>query len=195
MFYVRAKLKMNFRHFLYLCLSNKILSQMNTLDLVLIIPIAIGFVFGLFKGLIKELTSLAAIVLGIYGAKLFAPSLSRFLINSFDFSEKVSLPIAYILLFISIGIVLLIIANMIDKVFSSMSLGGLNKLLGGLFGALKYALIISVLLNVFNALDSRFPILDAETKAKSFGYKPLMKLAPALWDEAKKNKTDKTEKS
>jgi len=34
---------------------------MNSLDLIIIIPIAAGFIFGLFKGLIKELTSLAAI--------------------------------------------------------------------------------------------------------------------------------------
>ena len=43
---------------------------MNTLDLVILIPIAVGFVFGLFKGLIKELTSLAAIFLGIYAANI-----------------------------------------------------------------------------------------------------------------------------
>ena len=41
---------------------------MNTIDFVILIPILIGFVFGLFKGFIKELASLAAIFLGIYGA-------------------------------------------------------------------------------------------------------------------------------
>jgi membrane protein required for colicin V production len=69
-----------------------------------------------------------------------------------------------------------------------MSLGGLNKFLGGLFGALKYALIVSVLLNVFDAMDSRFPLIKAKTKEESIGYKPLLKFAPKLWDETKKNK-------
>jgi len=159
---------------------------MNSLDLFLLIPIAMGFVFGLFKGLIKELTSLAAIVLGIYGAKLLAPAVSGFLITKFDFSSKTAIPLAYLLLFIAIGIALLLLARMLDKLFDSMSLGGLNKLLGGIFGGLKYALIISVLLNVFDALDSRFNILETETKDNSIAYHPLIKLGPTLWEGTKK---------
>jgi len=163
---------------------------MHTLDLLLLIPVTLGFVFGLFKGLIKELTSLAAIVLGIYGAKLFAPIVSGFLIHVLHFSNKTALPVAYLLLFIAIALGLLLIANMLDKISDSMSLGGLNKLLGGLFGGLKYALVVSVLLNVFDALDSRFPIIKAKTKAESIGYKPLLTFAPALWDETKKEKVN-----
>jgi len=162
---------------------------MNTLDLLLIIPITLGFVFGLFKGLVKELTSLAAIVLGIYGAKLFAPLISQFLIHTLHFSNKTAIPVAYLILFLAIALGLLLVANMLDKVFDSMSLGGLNKFLGGLFGALKYALIVSVLLNVFDALDSRFPIIKAKTKTESFAYKPVLKFAPELWAETKKEKT------
>jgi len=163
---------------------------MNTLDLLLLIPITLGFVFGLFKGLIKELTSLAAIVLGIYGAKLFAPAVSGFLVQSLHFSNKTAVPVAYLILFIIIALGLLLIANMLDKFFDSMSLGGVNKFLGGIFGALKYALIISILLNVFDALDSRFPIIKAKTKAESIGYKPILKLGPVLWEETKKNQAD-----
>ena len=167
---------------------------MHTLDLLLLIPVTLGFVFGLFKGLIKELTSLAAIVLGIYGAKLFAPPVSGFLIHTLHFSNKTAMPFAYLFLFILIAVLLLFLANMLDKVFDSMSLGGLNKFLGGLFGALKYALIVSILLNVFDALDSRFPIIKAKTKAESIGYKPLLKLAPALWEETKQNQANEENK-
>ncbi|MHB9142751.1 MAG: CvpA family protein [Paludibacter sp.] len=163
---------------------------MNSLDLILLIPIALGFVFGLFKGLIRELASLAAIVLGIYGAKLLTPMVSDFLTSKFDFSSKTSQPIAFLLIFLVIGIGLLFLAKILDKIFEAMYLGGLNKLLGGLFGGLKFALIVSVLLNVFNALDSRFSILSAETKENSIGYKPLMKLGPTLWDEVKQGKTE-----
>ncbi|MDP4239344.1 MAG: CvpA family protein [Bacteroidota bacterium] len=163
---------------------------MHTLDLALLVPITLGFVFGLFKGLIKELTSLAAILLGIYGAKLFAPFISNFLIHKLNFSVKTALPLAYFFLFVAIAFGLLLVAKMLDKIFDSMSLGGINKLLGGVFGALKYALIVSVLLNVFDALDSRFTIIKPKTKEESIGYKPLLKFGPTLWDEAKRNKQD-----
>jgi membrane protein required for colicin V production len=162
---------------------------MNTLDLILLVPIVLGFVFGLFKGLIKELASLAAIVLGIYGAKMLAPAMSTLLIQHFHFSTKTALPFAYLVLFAAIAIVLLLLAKTLDKIFDSIALSGLNKFLGGLFSALKYALIISVLLNVFDALDTKFTFIKPKTKMESIGYKPLLKFAPALWDEAKTIKT------
>ncbi len=169
---------------------------MNSLDLFLLIPIALGFIFGLFKGLVKELASLAAIVLGIYAAKFLAPTVSDLLVKSFDFSPKTALPLSYLFIFISIAVVLLVLSKMLDKVLDSISLGGFNKFLGGIFGALKYALIISVLLNVFDAVDSRFLIMKNETKENSIAYKPLMKLGPVLWDKAKEvNKEDEPQET
>lgn len=159
---------------------------MSNLDLIILIPIALGFVFGLFKGLIKELASLLAILLGIWGAKTFASSLSGFLIHSAGFSPKTALPFAYLILFASIAIILLIIAKTLDRFFESIKLGGLNKFLGGVFAALKYALIVSVLLNVFDAIDQRFPIIKPKSKTESFGYQPVKSLAPVLWEESKK---------
>ena len=155
---------------------------MNSLDLFILIPIIAGFTFGLFKGLVKELTSLAAVVLGIYGAKFFSPWLVNVLVKNFDFSVKTAQPTAYFLLFIVIVVGLLFLSRIVDKVFESMSLGGLNKFFGGLFGALKYALILSVLINVFNPT----------TKSASFAYKPVLELGPALWEEAKSYNTDKS---
>ena len=157
---------------------------MNTLDFCILIPIAIGFIFGIFKGLIKELTSLAAILLGIYGAKLLAPYASKILIHSFSIQSATAKPFAYIILFVLIAVAMLLLSKMLDKFFESMSLGGLNKMLGGFFGALKYALVISVLLNVFDAIDSRFSLINLKTKENSISYKPLLKLAPVLWEEA-----------
>jgi membrane protein required for colicin V production len=170
--------------FSYLCAIEYF--DMNKLDLILLIPIGLGFVFGLFKGLIKEITSLAAIVLGIYGAKLMAPYISELLVSAFHFSPKTALPVSYLVLFVIIVIGLLMVAKSLEKIFDSMSLGALNKFFGGVFGALKYALIVSILLIVFNAIDSRMAIVSPQVKAKSIVYKPLMSLAPTLWDEAKR---------
>ena len=167
-------------------------NSMNTLDFFILIPVVLGFILGLFKGLIKELISLAAIVLGIYGAKIFAPVVSGIFVKSFDMSPKTATPVAYLVLFITIIIGMLILANMLNKLFDSLALGGLNKFLGGIFGGLKFALVVSVLLNVFDALDSKFPIINPETKEASIGYKPFIKLGPTLWDEIKNNNTIET---
>ncbi|MEI6753018.1 MAG: CvpA family protein [Paludibacter sp.] len=158
---------------------------MTNLDLFILIPIVMGFIFGLFKGLIKEVASLAAIVLGIYGAKVFAPSVSSFFIQSLAFSPKTAVPFSWLFLFILIASILIFIAKTLDKFFDSIALGGLNKLLGGLFAAFKYALIVSVLLNVFDAIDSRFSLIKPKAKAESIGYQPILGLAPKLWEKSK----------
>lgn len=93
---------------IFLIFAFVIFLNMNKLDFILLIPIGIGFVFGLFKGFIKEITSLAAVLLGIYGAKLLAPYVAAFLVGTFRFSDKTALPMAYLVLFAGIAIGLLI---------------------------------------------------------------------------------------
>lgn len=172
---------------------------MNSIDLILFILIAIGFVIGLFKGLVRELASLAAIVLGIWGAKIFSVPVTNWLLSAFNLSPKIAVAIAYLVVFLAFVLVLLIVAHLIEKLFSAVALGGLNKFFGGLFGAFKYMLIISVLLNVFEAFDKRFSIVEKETKEDSIGYEPLLKLGPTLWDETMnkrwENKQNEEEKS
>ncbi len=163
---------------------------MNSLDLFILVPVAIGFVVGIFKGLIKELISLAAIVLGIYGAKFLSPWFAGILEKALSVSYKIAQPIAFLLLFIVIAVGMLLVAHLLDKLFNAISLDGLNKLMGGVFGALKYALIVSVLLNVFDVLHTKFGIVSNETVQNSVTYKPMLKLAPQLWEEAKKHKSD-----
>ena len=155
----------------------------------ILIPIAIGLVVGLFKGLIKELISLAAIVLGIYGAKFMSPWLAEILVSILKVSPKTAQPMAFLILFIAIVVVMLLLAKLLDKLFDAMSLGGLNRFFGGVFGALKYALIVSVLLNVFDVLHTKFGIINKDLVETSIVYKPVLKVAPLLWEEAKKHKT------
>ncbi len=164
---------------------------MNTIDIIILIPIAAGFVFGLFRGLIKELIGLAAIFIGIYGAKFLSPRFSGVLVNVFSFSEKTAQPVAYIILFIVIVVIMLIVAHLLDKLFDAVSLGGLNRFLGGLFGAIKFTLVVSVLINVFQALEEKFEIIDKENINNSLFYNPVMKVAPDLWKEIREHYHEK----
>jgi membrane protein required for colicin V production len=97
-----------------------------------------------------------------------------------------------VVVFIAIALFLMFLARSLDKLVENISLGGINKLLGGLFGALKYALIISLLINVFHVLDSKISIVNAETKTNSILYKPMLQLAPELWQEVKEIKIEET---
>ncbi len=165
---------------------------MNTLDILIVIPIFLGFVFGLTKGFIREILSIAVIFIGIYGSKLLSPIASSILTGVFSVSEQVAKPLSFVVVFIAIALGMMVLARSLDKLAEQISLGGLNKFFGGLFGALKYALIISLLINLFNAVDSKVGILNEETKKESIMYKPMMKLSPQLWDEVKKASNEKS---
>ena len=94
-------------------------------------------------------------------------------------------PVAYVVVFVAIIIGFILLSRFFEKILDGISLGGINKLLGGVFGGLKYALIISILLTVFDTLDHRFHFVKPETKSNSLFFKPVTSLAPTLWDQLK----------
>ncbi len=159
---------------------------MNTFDLFIFIPVALGLIFGLFKGFVKEVVSLLAIVLALFLAEMLNTSFAPVVAEWFDLSEKMATTVSYTLIFILTVTGAFFISRITDKVLRSISLGWLNSLAGGVFGALKYAIVVSVLMNVFDALDSKFSFADPQKKEDSIAYYPVMKLAPSLWKEAKK---------
>lgn len=167
---------------------------MNTFDLFIFIPIALGLIFGFFKGFIKEVISLIAVVAAIIVAEIFSKSISPTIADWFNLSEKAATTTSYVLIFILTIFFALLLSKIIDKGIRSVSLGWLNQLLGGVFGALKIAIIVSVCMNVFDALDSKFSFANPEKKEASVGYYPSLKLAPSLWKEAKKGYLENKDK-
>lgn len=159
---------------------------MNTFDLFIFIPIALGLIFGLFKGFVKEVVSLLAVVAAILLAELLSGKFAPVVGSWFSLSDKMATTVSYTLIFIISVLLAFLFSNITSKVLKSISLGWLNSLLGGIFGALKFAIVVSVLMNVFDALDSKFEFAKQEKKEASIGYYPILKLAPSLWQEAKK---------
>ena len=68
-----------------------------------------------------------------------------------------------------------------------LSLGLINSILGGIVSAIKYILIVSVVLVLIEALDNKFSFLSNDLKEQSTLYKPIKKVAPDLWKEFKKD--------
>jgi len=146
---------------------------MNTLDILLLIPLAYGLINGFIKGFFKEIASLLGIILGIYAARIWALNVSDWLSTWLDYSEKVLVPISYILIFLIVAIGLNVIAFMLEKLMKFASLGWINKLGGAAFGLLKFALILSILLSAFTMLNSHIKLVEKETLEESLFYTPV----------------------
>ncbi len=58
--------------------------SLNYIDIILLVPMAVGLVRGLFRGLIREVLSLAAIIVGILASYYYADDLSSYLRVTFS---------------------------------------------------------------------------------------------------------------
>jgi membrane protein required for colicin V production len=156
---------------------------MNALDLYLIIPVVVGFIIGLFRGLIKEIISLLVIVLGIYLSRMFSGVMAGLLVNTLDISAQAAQPVAFLLIFVIIAILLSLLAKLFHRIVNVLSLGLLNSLAGAFFGGLKMLLIISLFLNISEAIEEKVTIIEPEIRLDSYFYEPFLRFAPELWDE------------
>ncbi len=161
---------------------------MNYIDIILGLIILISALVGLKNGLITELASLAALVLGIWGAIKFSDVTTGLLINYFDLQSDYLNIISFIITFIVIVILVQIVASAVNKLFDAGTLGFVNKLGGMVFGVLRSVLFLSIVLIVFDKIDDEVNILSGKSKSGSRLYEPIRNVAPSffpfieLWD-------------
>ncbi len=153
---------------------------MNTLDIVLIVPIAFGLIQGFRHGLVKEVGSLVGIVVGIYLARYFSDDVAKILVQQFGWSFSICMTIAYALVFIAGAVGIQLIAYVLSKILDFIKVGWLNKTIGSVFGALKFVLILSVILNLFSMLNAFQPIVQKKAVENSALYKPIESIMPSI---------------
>lgn len=158
---------------------------MSWLDILILLPLLIGLVRGLMKGLIVELSSIVAIILGFMGAKYWSASFATWLMQQFNWSETACIVVAYALLFAGIALALNILARLLSKLFQKIQLGWLNRLLGGVFGVAKWGIVIVALVLCLHNLDKQFQFIQPELKDKSIVYTTLTPYAEKAWEEIK----------
>jgi membrane protein required for colicin V production len=158
---------------------------MSWLDIIILLPLLIGLIRGLMKGLIVEITSIVAIILGFLGAKWWSAAFAAWLMQQFAWSETACIVVAYAVLFAGIALALNIIARLLSKFFQKIALGWLNRLLGAVFGVAKWGIVIMALVLCLHNLDTQFHFLQEELKQESVVYNTLTPYAEQAWEEIK----------
>lgn len=162
---------------------------MNYIDIILLVLLILSGLGGFKNGLIAEVVSLAALVLGIWGAIEFSYITADFLTEKLNLNTEHLNIISFIVTFIVIVILVHIVGNTINKMVEAVTLGFVNKLAGMVFAVLKSALILSIILLIFDRIDEDVKILPEKAKAESRMYEPIKNFAPSLlpfinfWDD------------
>jgi membrane protein required for colicin V production len=149
---------------------------MNWLDIVLAIPMLWFLYRGFRNGLVIELASLAALILGIYVALHFSFYAEGWLTDNFEISDKYLYIISFALTFIIVALLVFLAGKIIHKLVGIIFLGFLNRLAGGLFGLLKAALVLSVILYFVNGFDPG--LIKIDVKENSVLYDPVESIVP-----------------
>tara|TARA_R110002051_G_scaffold95735_3_gene165763 strand:- start:9563 stop:10054 length:492 start_codon:yes stop_codon:yes gene_type:complete len=155
---------------------------MNFLDIILGLLLAWGLYKGFKNGLFLELASLIALVIGIYGAIHFSYITGDYLSKNMEWDEQYMKIASFIITFIIIVIIVHLLGKLLTKIADFAMLGIVNKIAGGIFGALKVAVILGALLIFFDGMDTRFNFINQETKEESKLYNPIKEIGAFVFD-------------
>ena len=119
---------------------------MNIFDLLILGFMAIGISVGLYRGFFKEFVGTVGLLVAAIVANLVSPY-ARPWLGDVITDELVASVVLWVATFLLMMFVMNRVAWLLGKVFSSLSMGWVNRLAGGLFGMLKYALIAALVIS------------------------------------------------
>jgi membrane protein required for colicin V production len=165
---------------------------MNTLDIIILIPLAYFAFKGFNKGFIITLAMLAGLMLGIYAAIHFSEYSLTFLKDTLDMHSNNIRLIAYLFTFVIVLVLVYLLGNFLTGIVKTTGLGILNRIAGLLLGIVKGLMIVSVLIVLFGKIDPKSYLIPEKLKHDSIFYKPVSsiseKVYPVLKDYSEKAK-------
>ncbi len=166
---------------------------MNTLDIIFVTVVVIGFAIGCYKGIIKQLTLGAGIVIGLLQAILFYQSLGGKFVEWTGWNLILCNLLAGILIFAIIVGVLRLIGSIIRWFFRLIMLGFADRLLGGLLCGTITILLFVGAVSLINKVDNKNALFGRTSQENSMLYKPMRKLSIAFIEGMKKEIHEKKE--
>jgi membrane protein required for colicin V production len=154
---------------------------MNWIDLIIVVLLILSVIRGFTDGFVKEVASLLALVLGIWGAIKFSTFTAAKLYDWFDMSGQYVGIVSFLVTFIIIVVIIHFVGTLADKMVDAISIGFLNRILGMVFGLIKSVLILSVFFTILNVLDVRHPFLPKTKIEESKFYMPISDIVPAIF--------------
>jgi len=115
--------------------------NLSAVDWILLAVLGLSFLLGVWRGLVKELLSLAGWVAAFYLAQMYAPQTAAWLPMEGS-SEMLRYAAGFVITFIAVLVATVLISWVMKKMVSAVGLGPLDRLLGGLFGVLRGVVLL-----------------------------------------------------
>lgn len=116
---------------------------MAVFDMVALGVVLVCIVISMMRGMIAELLGLITWIVALLVAKLFAVPFAAFALTAIQ-PESLAVAAAFVLLFVAAWLVQYLLRSLLTSAVSAVGLGSINRLFGGVFGALKGIIIITI---------------------------------------------------
>ena len=159
---------------------------MGILDIIIGLLLLYGLYKGIRNGLLVELASLIALIAGLYGAIHFSYIVGEYLSEKMEWNERYMNTISFLITFCIIVLVVNIAGKLLTKIADFAMLGLLNKIAGGIFGALKVAVILGALLIFFDRTNNQLGFIKQESIDESRLYMPVKEIGALVFSKVLK---------
>jgi len=117
---------------------------MNPFDILILVILGYSLVRGLFRGLVKEISSIIGVFGGFYAAYTYYTVLARYLSGLIHDASYLNI-LSFLIIFCCVLIVVSILGVIIKYLLNIAFLGWVDRIGGFVFGATKAVLIVCVL--------------------------------------------------
>lgn len=154
---------------------------MSGIDIILLCILALGAWKGWHSGLVRQGFALIGFFLGLWVACKLYTSLGCALAPHLGSFRGWAMFLAFMLTWIGVPLGLSILAELLTRFFQFIKLGLLNSLAGLCLGVLKYAFLLSCLLNVVDTVG----LVNDSSRQGSILYSPLKAPAAIVFRQCK----------
>ena len=124
------------------------MSNLNTVDFVLIVLFALGGIQGAFKGFIEELGQKFGFVFGFISSVLFTKPASQLVLKQVDMPLWMACGVSYILLFILGYLLIKALSSIISSIFDSSAATVVDSILGFILGVVEMTVVCTILMQL-----------------------------------------------
>jgi membrane protein required for colicin V production len=117
---------------------------MTFIDIIVLAILGVSILYGVFRGLVREVLALVAWVGAFLIANLFAPEAAKLLPEAMA-SEEIRLLVSFVIVFIVVLVGLSVLAVLASKVVKIVGLGPADRVVGGVFGLARGVLVVMIL--------------------------------------------------
>lgn len=132
------------------------IAGLNWLDIIILGVVTLSCMFGLWRGLVREVLSLATWIAALIVARLYSEELAPLLGGVLE-GETTRLVAAFALLFLATMLVGALVNHLMAKLLSIAGLRVTDRLLGGIFGVARGGLLVMLCIFLSGGIFSETP--------------------------------------